>query len=110
MRNSWNISVEWASHFIEKASRWLAAKVNPHLEDETHLPFFFDVVVYSSIESAELKRQIDQKGKRVYRKNMCEWKKIPIYEYIGINPTTFLPKGAIAKKVSMENNAQLREW
>jgi predicted nucleotidyltransferase len=49
----------------------LAMTIQDHLEEETYLPFFFDVVAYGSVESEELRRHspyfiilslIDNKG------------------------------------------------
>jgi hypothetical protein len=42
------------------------------LEEETYLPFFFDVVVYDGVESEELKRHIDTKGKVLVDRGMSE--------------------------------------
>jgi hypothetical protein len=44
-----------------KADWSLAMTIKDHLEEETYLPFFFDVVVYDGVESEELKRHIDTK-------------------------------------------------
>jgi predicted nucleotidyltransferase len=38
----------------EKADWSLAITIKEHLEEETYLPFFFDVVAYGSVESEEL--------------------------------------------------------
>jgi predicted nucleotidyltransferase len=45
----------------EQADWSLAITIKEHLEEETYLPFFFDVVAYGSVESEELKRHIDTK-------------------------------------------------
>ena len=52
----------------EKADESLASKLKFFLEEETYLPFFFDVTAYNSSTSAELKKQIKTKGKTIYRK------------------------------------------
>jgi predicted nucleotidyltransferase len=36
----------------------LAAKIKSHLEDDTYLPYFFDVISYNTIKSDELKEHI----------------------------------------------------
>ncbi len=46
----------------------LAATLKFHLEEETYLPFFFDVLAWNSITSADLKRQIRTRGKVIYKK------------------------------------------
>jgi predicted nucleotidyltransferase len=45
----------------EKADWSLAITIKEHLEEETYLPFFFDVVAYGGVESEELKQHIDGK-------------------------------------------------
>ena len=52
----------------EKADQSIASKLKFYLEEETYLPFFFDVVAYDASTSAELKEQIKTKGKTIYRK------------------------------------------
>jgi hypothetical protein len=42
----------------EQADWSLAITIKEHLEEETYLPFFFDVVAYGSVESEELKQHI----------------------------------------------------
>lgn len=46
----------------------LAAKIKYQLEEETTLPYFFDVVDYQHIKDKELKKQIDLYGKAFYQK------------------------------------------
>jgi type I restriction enzyme, S subunit len=52
----------------EQADFMLAAKIKGHFEDETYLPFFFDIISYNSIDNDELKKHIKTKGKILYRK------------------------------------------
>jgi len=53
-----------------KNADWsLALSIKDHLEEETYLPFFFDVVAYSSITNAEFKKQIQSKGRILYRRS-----------------------------------------
>ena len=47
----------------------LAAKIKSHLEDDTYLPYFFDIISYNTIKSEELKRHIKTYGKVIYQKN-----------------------------------------
>ena len=42
------------------------AKLRYILEEETNLPYFFDVVIYERIENEELKRAIEEGGEVVY--------------------------------------------
>jgi predicted nucleotidyltransferase len=50
------------------------AKLKYELEEETYIPFFFDVVAYNSIKSNELIEHIDTKGKILYQKGWGEWR------------------------------------
>ena len=43
------------------------AKLRYILEEETNLPYFFDVVVYDKIENVELKMAIDGGGASLYQ-------------------------------------------
>ena len=45
----------------------LSLKVGSRFEDST-LPFFFDIIAYSTIQSEDLKEHIRTKGKVIYRK------------------------------------------
>ena len=38
------------------------------LEEETQLPYFFDIIDYRSIENDDLKRHVDTHGKEIYRR------------------------------------------
>lgn len=42
------------------------AKVKYQLEEETNLPYFFDIVDYNNLHNKELKDQIDKYGKIFY--------------------------------------------
>lgn len=58
----------------EKANWQLATEIKNQLEEETYLPFFFDVVAYNSINNKQLLAHINQKGKRIFSKTMSKWK------------------------------------
>jgi predicted nucleotidyltransferase len=47
----------------------LAAHIKSELEDETYLPFFFDIVGFNSIDNPALKEHILQEGKVIYYRN-----------------------------------------
>ena len=66
----------------EKATASLAAKLKDHFEEETYLPFFFDVIAFNAIESKELKQHIRDKGIVIYRRGMSEWKEYILEEII----------------------------
>ncbi|MFV0554965.1 MAG: nucleotidyltransferase family protein, partial [Mangrovibacterium sp.] len=50
-----------------------AAKLKDKLEDETYLPFFFDIINFNTIKSSELIEHIHAKGKVIFEKR-GEWK------------------------------------
>jgi type I restriction enzyme S subunit len=70
------------------------AKLKYELEEETYIPFFFDVVAYNSIKSNELIEHIDTKGKILYQKGWGEWREVKIgdianlYQELAINKKT----------------------
>lgn len=41
------------------------AKLRYILEEETNLPYFFDIVIYDRVENEALKREIDEGGERI---------------------------------------------
>jgi predicted nucleotidyltransferase len=44
----------------------IVAEVKYQLEENTTLPYFFDVINYQKLKNKELKAQIDQEGKILY--------------------------------------------
>ena len=62
----------------KKADYSLALKLKDHFEDETDLPFFFDIISYSTIKSEDLKKHIHSKGKVIYRKG---WQIFSVEEF-----------------------------
>jgi len=42
------------------------SKLKYTLEEQTNLPYFFDVVIYDKITNDALKKAIDEVGKRIY--------------------------------------------
>lgn len=47
---------------------WMANSLKGKLEEETIIPYFFDIVAYQCIESKELLQQINEKGEVIYHK------------------------------------------
>ena len=45
------------------------SKIKYILEEDTLLPYFFDVVIYNNLENVELKNHIDKYGKTIYKIN-----------------------------------------
>jgi len=52
----------------KKADFNLAGKIKSHLEDDTYLPYFFDIISYNDITSKEIKQHIQKYGKVIYEK------------------------------------------
>ncbi len=77
----------------KKADYSLALKLKDHFEDETDLPFFFDIISYSTIKSEDLKKHIHSKGKVIYRKG---WREVCLGDIIvlkgGGTPNTSVPE------------------
>ena len=44
----------------------ILSKLKYTLEEDTNLPYFFDVVIYDNLENMELKKHIDEFGKVIY--------------------------------------------
>jgi len=42
------------------------SKLKYTLEEDTTLPYFFDVVIYDNLDNLELKKHIDGVGKKIY--------------------------------------------
>ena len=43
------------------------SKLKYTLEEDTNLPYFFDVVIYDNLDNMELKKHIDEFGKIIYK-------------------------------------------
>ncbi len=83
----------------EKADWSLAIAIKDHLEEETYLPFFFDVVAYESVASEELKQHIAGKGKILFKRGVSEWRECTLGDAITLQRGHDLPK---SKMVSGE--------
>ncbi|PCJ20712.1 MAG: hypothetical protein COB02_04075 [Candidatus Cloacimonadota bacterium] len=57
--------------FGKKVDMFFAAKVKDYFEDETYLPYFFDIIAFGSIKSDDLITHINTKGVKVYTKSIC---------------------------------------
>ncbi|MCX7998542.1 MAG: nucleotidyltransferase domain-containing protein [Leptospiraceae bacterium] len=54
--------------FGEQADWKLASQLKLDIEEETYLPYFFDIVSYNSIQEKNLKEEIDKKGVSIYER------------------------------------------
>jgi uncharacterized protein len=45
-----------------------AMRLSAVLNEETTLPYFFDVVIYETIQSSDLSEHIDRVGETIYEK------------------------------------------
>ena len=52
----------------KNADFMLSVDIKSHFEDDTYLPFFFDIIAYNSIDNDKLKEHINNKGKVLYIK------------------------------------------
>ncbi len=66
----------------EKVNLTTAAKLKNELEEETYIPFFFDIIVYNTIKQEELIKHIDTKGIVIYDRSMSEWKELSLGEVV----------------------------
>ena len=84
----------------KKVDGSLALKVKFDLDEETNLPFFFDVVACSTVTSEDLKEQIKCRGKVLYRKG---WRWVKLGDIVIFNPLEDMPKGKTGTKVLMDD-------
>ncbi len=86
-----------------KADSKLAAALKDQLEEETYLPFFFDVIAYHSVQSEALKKHIRTKGKSIYRKSLEGWREVKFSDFVQINPQVKLQIGQEYSFVEMKD-------
>ncbi len=94
----------------EKANFALAARIKGHLEDETYLPFFFDIIAYNSIDNDALKLHIEKYGKVLYEKNEVrdEWKQCQLGDVLTLHYGKALPSHKrIAGEIPVYSSAGL---
>ena len=70
---------------------FMANSLKNRLEDETNIPFIFDIIAYKSIKSEELKQHIRIKGVVIYRR-MGEWKECKLEDVAVFQRGHDLPK------------------
>ena len=54
---------------IEAVNEGDVARVKALLEEESPLPYLFDIVDYHTIETPAFKEHIDKHGKSIYKRN-----------------------------------------
>lgn len=54
---------------VEQNEDDILFQVSDHLEEETNIPYFFDVIDYNSISNVNLKKHIDKYWKVIYQKS-----------------------------------------
>ena len=52
----------------EHADFRIAAHLKYELEEETYLPYFFDIIAYNTIDNEALKEHLQKYGKEIYTK------------------------------------------
>jgi len=69
----------------KKADFSLAAKIKSHFEDDSYLPYFFDIISYNTIESDELKQHIRVYGKIIFENDIPdEWVETTLGEVVNL--------------------------
>ncbi len=61
-----------------------AMDVKEQLEEETYLPFFFDVITYGTIKSDELIKHINTKGKLIFCRGREAWEKVKLGDFFQV--------------------------
>jgi predicted nucleotidyltransferase len=51
---------------------FITATIAGILNEESHLPYFFDILDYNLIENQDLKEHIDRVGQQIYKKDLSE--------------------------------------
>lgn len=72
------------------------------LEEDSKIPYFFDIVDLKKLSSEELKEHIRRYGKIIYEKKREWWVETTLGEIALINPTESLSKGKFTKCVPMD--------
>ncbi len=94
-----------------KADSKLAAALKDRLEEESYLPFFFDVIAYNSVQSEELKKHVRTKGKSIYRKGLEGWREVKLGEVATLNYGQSLPeRKRISGDIPVYSSAGLTGW
>ena len=72
--------------FGEDVTSRTVARLKDDLEEETTIPYFFDVVNYQSVTTDALKHNIDKEGKIIYRRG---WKEVTLGEVVEVNISSY---------------------
>ncbi|HBA65315.1 MAG TPA: restriction endonuclease subunit S [Methylococcaceae bacterium] len=75
----------------EKVTDSLAQRIKFDIEEDTYLPFFFDVIAYPSISNETLIKHIDDKGVVIFRRWESEWRECKLGEQINLKRGYDLP-------------------
>ncbi len=77
-----------------------AATIKGELEEDTYLPFFFDVVHYDSLNNPKLKKHIDNYGEVLY---INGWSEHRFSDFVKINPRVALSRDKQHSYVEMRD-------
>jgi len=86
-----------------KTDGTLTSQLKYHLEEETNLPFFFDITVYNTIGNAGLKKHIRTKGKTIYRKG---WREVSLKSLI--QEKIYYIKNTLRKPLSSSQRSKIK--
>ncbi|MBI5244911.1 MAG: restriction endonuclease subunit S [Elusimicrobia bacterium] len=78
----------------------IVADVKYALEEETYLPFFFDVIAYVTMDAPKLKEHIDKCGVTLYR---AGWREYRFPDFVQMAPQVTLEQGANYSFVEMSD-------
>ncbi len=79
-------------------------KLKDHLEEESYLPFFFDIINYNSIKNENLIQHIQNKGKVIFQKNKDEWKEVKLGDLVNlISEKTSIEFATLDNYISTDN-------
>lgn len=86
--------------FGDGVSAKTAENLKFDIEEESYLPYFFDVISYNDITVPSLKEHIDRYGEVIYRKG---WREVLFDKFIEFDPKISFKKGILLKKVTMDS-------
>ena len=79
------------------------ATIKDHFEEETYLPFFFDITDYQTINNCKLKQQINERGVVIYRRGQTAWKELTLEEIAFISTNSWKPGDSKEKYIGLEH-------
>ena len=92
----------------KKVTSKLALKLQSHFEEETDLPYFFDFISYSHIDSKNLIKHIDKEGIIIYRKG---WQTVKLGDIVVLNyGKSLIQRKRIMGNIPVYSSAGIIDW